>query len=81
LASKRRHCATFSNAECLIDNKNLEPSSALYINFIDYYKKGMHDMQGRAAGNTMNSVLHLSKFKENGHQIPFNKKFVVFTIK
>lgn len=64
-----------ANAECLIQNKNLSPSSELYLKLIPHYKKAMQDMKDRAPGNTtMKAVSQLSQFKENGYQISFNPR-------
>ncbi len=63
-------------AECLADNRNVEPSVDLYKKLIDYYNKGMADMKDRAPGNTtIKSVAALSQHRENGHKIPFNSRY------
>ena len=36
-----------ANAEFLVDHSKTEkPGSKLYCKLVDYYKRGMHDMQG-----------------------------------
>ncbi len=64
-------------AECLIENKKLEPSPELYTSLVKHYKTGMKDMAGRAPGNTTkDSVYSLSFANPQGYRIPFNPRYL-----
>jgi len=62
-------------AECLIETKDYNSPSDVYMNLIKHYKTGMNDMDKRApGGTTINSVSHLNPNKINGYKIAFNER-------
>ena len=63
-----------ANAEFLTNEEYLTSES--YIKLIDYYKRAMKQMDGRAPGQTtINAVSQLKSNQKDGYKLPFNPRF------